>query len=86
LILDEATANLDALTERKMMQALEMFMRGRTTLMISHREAGFEHVDQIVALEHGRVLPISATENQRSTKVVMNRWATCCRDGRSYDE
>jgi ABC-type multidrug transport system fused ATPase/permease subunit len=71
LILDEATANLDVLTERKMMQALETFMRGRTTLMISHREAGFEHVDQIVALEHGRILPISATENQRSTKAYV---------------
>jgi ATP-binding cassette subfamily C protein CydC len=66
LILDEATANLDALTERKLMQALETFTRGRTTLMISHREAGFEHVDQIVALERGRVLRASAGDNRRS--------------------
>jgi ATP-binding cassette subfamily C protein CydC len=56
LILDEVTANLDALTERKVMQALESFMAGRTTLIISHRRAGFEHVDRIIALEQGRVV------------------------------
>jgi ABC-type multidrug transport system fused ATPase/permease subunit len=55
LILDEATANLDSLTEQKVMQALETFMRGRTTLIISHRRAGFEHGDQSIVLEHGHV-------------------------------
>jgi len=55
LILDEATANLDPLTEQKVMQALESFMHGRTTLIMSHRRAGFEQVGQIWALEHGRV-------------------------------
>ncbi|HET9220917.1 MAG TPA: thiol reductant ABC exporter subunit CydC [Roseiflexaceae bacterium] len=55
LILDEATANLDALTEQKVMQALASFMRGRTTLIISHRLAGFEPGDPIIVLEHGHV-------------------------------
>ena len=57
LILDEATANLDAVTERKVLQGLETFMQGRTTLIISHRRAGFELADQILALERGRVVP-----------------------------
>lgn len=39
VILDEATANLDALTEQNLMRALEPFLRGRTTLLISHRRA-----------------------------------------------
>lgn len=55
LILDEATANLDIVTEQAVMQALEPFMQGRTTLIISHRRAGFEHVDQILMLDHGRI-------------------------------
>ena len=55
LILDEATANLDALTEQKVMQALASFMHGRTTLIISHRRAGFEPGDPIIVLAHGHV-------------------------------
>jgi ATP-binding cassette subfamily C protein CydC len=74
LILDEATANLDALTEQKVMQALETFMQGRTTLIVSHRRAGFVYVDQILALEHGRVAPWSGigcrpTKQERQARV-----------------
>lgn len=57
LILDEATANLDVVTEQKVLQTLETFIRGRTTLIISHRRAGFEHADEILALENGHVVP-----------------------------
>jgi ATP-binding cassette subfamily C protein CydC len=62
LILDEATANLDPLTEQKVMRALASFMRERTTLIISHRRAGFEHGDPIIVLEHGRVVPIRSSD------------------------
>ena len=58
LILDEATSQLDALTEQRLMESLEPFMAGRTTLIISHRRAGFERVDQVIALEDGRVVPV----------------------------
>ena len=54
LILDEATSHLDTLTERRLMESLESFMAGRTTLIISHRRAGFERVDQVVKLQNGR--------------------------------
>lgn len=53
LILDEATANLDALTEQAVLAALEPFMRGRTTILISHRTAGLASADQFLNLEHG---------------------------------
>ena len=56
LILDEATSQLDALTEQRLMESLEPFMAGRTTLIISHRRAGFERVDQVIALEDGRIV------------------------------
>jgi ATP-binding cassette subfamily C protein CydC len=55
LILDEATANLDPITEREVMEALQTFMTGRTTLLISHRRAGFERAQQTLVLDQGRV-------------------------------
>ena len=61
LILDEATANLDAATEQKIMAALEPFMTGRTVLIISHRSGGVGPTDQTILLENGRIVsPASA--------------------------
>ncbi len=56
LILDEATANLDALTEQKLMQSLAPYLQGRTTLIISHRPPLAQTVDQVIALDNGRVV------------------------------
>ena len=55
LILDEATANLDAITEQSLLKALEAFMADRTVLIISHRSVAWAGVDQIVRLENGRL-------------------------------
>lgn len=60
LILDEATANLDALTEGRVTKALDAFMYGRTALIISHRRAAFEHVDQVMTLNQGHATLRSA--------------------------
>jgi ATP-binding cassette subfamily C protein CydC len=60
LILDEATANLDAITERRLMQSLEPFMRGRTVIIISHRRIDPAGVDQVIELEQGRVIKRSS--------------------------
>lgn len=65
LILDEVTANLDAVTEQQLMQTLATFRRDRTTLIISHRKSGFEHVDGIVRLERGRISPIVSSQLAR---------------------
>jgi ABC-type multidrug transport system fused ATPase/permease subunit len=56
LILDEPTANLDAITEREIMQSLSKLMAQRTTLLITHRLVGLEQMDTILVLEHGRVV------------------------------
>jgi ATP-binding cassette, subfamily C, bacterial CydC len=56
LILDEATANLDAITERQLLASLEAFMAGRTVIIISHRRTVNEQVDQVIELEQGRVI------------------------------
>jgi ATP-binding cassette subfamily C protein CydC len=56
LILDEATANLDAITEQQLLEALAPFMLGRTVIIISHRRALLEHVDQVIELDQGRLV------------------------------
>ena len=56
LLLDEPTANLDALTEREVMAALQSLMVGRTSLVVTHRLMGLEEVDEILVLRDGRVV------------------------------
>jgi thiol reductant ABC exporter CydC subunit len=55
LLLDEPTANLDALTERQVLAELQALMAGRTTLMVTHRLAGLEAMDEILVLRAGQI-------------------------------
>ncbi|MCL7452566.1 MAG: thiol reductant ABC exporter subunit CydC [Anaerolineae bacterium] len=55
LLLDEPTANLDALTERQVLAGLRALMAGRTTLLVTHRLAGLEPTDQVLVLRQGRI-------------------------------
>jgi ATP-binding cassette, subfamily C, bacterial CydCD len=56
LVLDEATANLDALTERKVLQAIYRRNTGRSLLVITHRLVEMEWMDEILVLDKGRVV------------------------------
>ncbi|WP_119072136.1 thiol reductant ABC exporter subunit CydC [Aggregatilinea lenta] len=56
LVLDEATANLDTVTERALMTAIQAAMQGRSTLMITHRLVGLDDFDEILVLDEGRVV------------------------------
>jgi ATP-binding cassette subfamily C protein CydCD len=56
LILDEPTANLDPVTEKRVLDTLFDLMHGRTALLVTHRLVGLESMDEILVLDHGQVV------------------------------
>ena len=56
LVLDEATANVDSYSERKIQRALSILLEGRTAIVIAHRLATIRDCDRILVLNHGRLV------------------------------
>jgi ATP-binding cassette subfamily B protein len=55
LILDDALSSVDTLTEERILTALQDVMKGRTTILISHRVSTVRHADRIFVIEYGKV-------------------------------
>ena len=70
LILDDATASVDATTEARIRTGLREAMRGRTTLIIAHRLSTIALADEIVVLDEGRVAARGAHEELLETSAV----------------
>ena len=56
VILDEATANLDGVTEREVTETLKTISAGKTLITITHRLKGMEQYDRILVLEKGKIV------------------------------
>ncbi|MFK7780097.1 MAG: ABC transporter ATP-binding protein [Candidatus Gracilibacteria bacterium] len=68
LILDEATSALDNKTEKKVQNALEKLMKGRTTIIIAHRLTTIKNVDKIFMLKDGEII-----ESGNYAKLMKNK-------------
>lgn len=56
LILDDALSAVDTITEERILERLRIFMRGRTTVLISHRVSTVRHADCLYVLDQGRIV------------------------------
>ena len=55
LILDDALSAVDTYTEEEILERMRVFMRNRTSILVSHRVSTVRHADVIVVLQDGRI-------------------------------
>ncbi len=73
LILDEPTANLDAITEQEVWRAMQPLMAERSTLVITHRLVGLETMDEILVLRQGQIVGRGAHNDLLATSSYYRR-------------
>ena len=56
LVLDEATSSIDTRTEKLIEEGMDSLMSGRTTFVIAHRLSTVRNADEIIVLEHGKII------------------------------
>jgi subfamily B ATP-binding cassette protein MsbA len=76
LILDEATSALDNESERKVQEALEHLMRGRTTLVVAHRLSTVKRADQIAVIAEGKVVELGTHDELMAIDCAYSKLAS----------
>jgi ATP-binding cassette, subfamily C, bacterial CydC len=80
LVLDEATADLDTVTERELLGTIRELMRGRTTLQITHRLVEMATMDEILVLDEGHIIE-RGTHEELARKDGLYRRMLAVQDG-----
>ncbi|HEY7003682.1 MAG TPA: ABC transporter ATP-binding protein [Gaiellaceae bacterium] len=70
LVLDDATASVDATTEARIRLGLREAMKGRTTLIVAHRLSTISLADEVVVLDHGRIAARGSQETLAKSSPV----------------
>lgn len=70
LFLDEATSNLDAVSEHAVQRAVQRLMKGRTTFMIAHRLSTLRSADRMIVLDRGQLVGVGTHEELLRTCVM----------------
>lgn len=81
LILDEATASVDTLTEARIQQAIDTIIRGRTSVVIAHRLSTVRGADRILVVNDGRIV-----ESGRHDELIARRGAYWRLYTRQYED
>ena len=75
LILDEATSQLDSLTEHEIQQSLNELMHGKTTIVIAHRLSTLLHMDNILVFDSGKIVESGSHQQlQASNGLYKTLW------------
>jgi ABC-type multidrug transport system fused ATPase/permease subunit len=77
LFLDEATSNLDSVSERKVQAAIDRLMEGRTTFVIAHRLSTLRRASRLLVLDEGRLVGLGThDELLENCRTYQNLWGT----------
>ena len=84
IFLDEATANVDPENENDLMKAIQALTKEKTVIMIAHRLKTVEHADQILVVDHGKIVQQGTHENLMQEEGIYRNFISERREAASW--